>query len=71
MTHLCITSVMAPIPLILDLNASCPGCHYSIPPQEMTTVSPGKLACPRCHAVFLAQKGQPIEDKKRAQPKPG
>jgi nitrite reductase/ring-hydroxylating ferredoxin subunit len=48
-------------PLILDLDASCPACHYSIPPEEMNVVSPGKLACPKCHAVFLAQKGEPIE----------
>jgi hypothetical protein len=52
------------ITLILDLNASCPGCRYSIPPKEMIVVSPGKLACPKCHAVFLAKKGEPIEDKK-------
>jgi hypothetical protein len=31
----------------------------------------GKLECPECHAVFLAQKGQPIEDKKRPQREPG
>jgi hypothetical protein len=68
---LCIIAAMPPLPLILDLNASCPGCHYSIPPQQMIVVSTGNLACPKCHAVFLAQKGEPIGDKKRPQPQPG
>jgi hypothetical protein len=46
-----------PVSFIRDLNATCEGCQYSIPPDEMIVVSPGKLACPRCQRVFLAQRG--------------
>jgi hypothetical protein len=49
-----------PFSLILDLNATCDACQYSIPPNEMIVVSLGKLACPKCQRVFSAQKGQPI-----------
>jgi hypothetical protein len=50
-----------PVSLILDLNATCDVCQYSIPPNEMIVVSPGKLACPKCQRVFSAQRGHPVD----------
>jgi hypothetical protein len=45
---------------ILDLNATCVCCQYSIPPGEFDLVAPGVLRCPKCKRVFLAQKGGPV-----------
>jgi hypothetical protein len=49
-----------PSHLILDLNATCPSCQYSIPPNEIAADSAGTLKCPRCEETFLARKGQSI-----------
>jgi len=43
---------MQPTCLIQDLNITCPGCKYPIPPWEVSLVAPRTVLCPKCKLAF-------------------